>query len=283
MRLQEQGALRGGLAELPQLPALNPLQSISSFFNKTLAVAELEARKIRHDATDLVTRAVQPVLWLLVFGQVFTRSRAIPTGDVPYIDFLTPGILAQSVLFVSIFYGIAVIWERDLGILHKFLASPTPRAALVLGKALSASIRALSQAIIIYGVALILGVKLSPDPLNALGVLLITVLGAMFFSTLSLIIASLMKTRERFMGIGQVITMPLFFTSNAIYPMSIMPAWLLALAHINPLSYEVDALRALMLAGGTSVLGLGLDFAVLFAAVAIVIVIEAKLYPRVIQ
>ncbi len=158
MRLQEQGALRGGLAELPQLPALNPLQSISSFFNKTLAVAELEARKIRHDATDLVTRAVQPVLWLLVFGQVFTRSRAIPTGDVPYIDFLTPGILAQSVLFVSIFYGIAVIWERDLGILHKFLASPTPRAALVLGKALSASIRALSQALIIYVVALILGV-----------------------------------------------------------------------------------------------------------------------------
>ncbi|HTP06891.1 MAG TPA: ABC transporter permease, partial [Anaerolineae bacterium] len=171
------------------MPAINPLQAINSFFRKTLAVAELEARKIRHDSTDLITRAVQPVLWLLVFGQVFTQSRSIPTGNTPYLDFLTPGILAQSVLFISIFYGIAVIWERDLGILHKFLVSPTPRPALVLGKALSASIRALSQALIIYIVALVLGVRLSANPLHIAGVLFITILGAMFFSTLSLIIA----------------------------------------------------------------------------------------------
>jgi ABC-2 type transport system permease protein len=281
--LQEQGARRNDLASLPQLPALNPLQAIRSFIQKTLAVAELEARKIRHDSTDLITRAVQPVLWLLVFGQVFTQSRSIPTGNTPYLDFLTPGILAQSVLFVSIFYGIAVIWERDLGILHKFLVSPTPRPALVLGKALSASIRALSQALIIYILALVLGVRLSANPLHIAGVLLITIMGAMFFSTLSLIIASLMKTRERFMGIGQVITMPLFFTSNAIYPMAIMPAWLLVLARLNPLTYEVDALRALMLENGVSVLGLGLDFAVLIIAVVIAIAIESRLYPRVVQ
>ena len=92
-------------------------------------------RKLRHDPTELFTRAVQPALWLLVFGQVFTRTRAIPTGDLPYLDFMAPGILAQSVLFIAIFYGIAIIWERDLGIVHKFLVSPTPRAALVLGKA----------------------------------------------------------------------------------------------------------------------------------------------------
>jgi len=90
-----------------------------------------------HDPTELLTRAVQPALWLLVFGQVFTRIHAIPTGNVPYIDFMAPGILSQSVLFIAIFYGISVIWERDLGILHKFLVSPTPRSALVLGKAIS--------------------------------------------------------------------------------------------------------------------------------------------------
>ena len=101
-------------------------------------IAELEVRKLRHDPTELVTRAVQPALWLLIFGEVFSRIRAIPTGDVRYIDFMAPGILAQSVLFISIFYGISIIWERDLGIVHKFLASPTPRTALVLGKALSA-------------------------------------------------------------------------------------------------------------------------------------------------
>lgn len=96
---------------------------------------------MRHDSTDLITRAIQPALWLLLFGEVFTKVRAISTGDVPYLDFMAPGILAQSVLFVAIFYGIGIIWERDLGIVHKFLVSPTPRGALVLGKALSAGVR----------------------------------------------------------------------------------------------------------------------------------------------
>jgi ABC-2 type transport system permease protein len=220
-------------------------------------------------------------LWLLVFGEVFTRVRAIPTGNVPYIDFMAPGILAQSVLFIAIFYGIAIIWERDLGIVHKFLASPTPREALVLGKALSAGVRGLTQAVIIYALALLLGVNMNWSPLALAGVLVTVLLGAAFFSTLSLIIACLVKTRERFMGIGQVLTMPLFFASNAIYPISMMPAWLQVVSHANPLTYEVDALRALMLAGGTSVNGLGLDFGILVAATVIMVVIGGRLYPNV--
>jgi ABC-2 type transport system permease protein len=141
-----------------------PLGALLDFLGKTLTIAEWEVRKLRHDPTDIVMRAVQPLLWILVFGEVFTRVRAIPTGGRPYLDFMAPGILAQSVLFLSIFYGIAVIWERDLGVIHKFLASPTPRGALVLGKALSAGLRALPQAIIIYLIALVLGVPLSYDP-----------------------------------------------------------------------------------------------------------------------
>jgi hypothetical protein len=86
-------------------------------------------------------KAVPPALWLLVFGEVFTKVRAIPTGGLRYLDFMAPGILLQSVLFIAIFYGIAVILERDLGIVHKLLATPTPRAALVLGNGLSAGIR----------------------------------------------------------------------------------------------------------------------------------------------
>jgi ABC-2 type transport system permease protein len=194
---------------------------------------------------------------------------------------MAPGILAQSVLFVAIFYGIAVIWERDLGIVHKFLASPTPRAALVLGKALSASLRSLSQMLIIYALAWLLGVDLNWNPLALVGVLCAVILGAALFSTLSLIIASLVKTRERFMGIGQVLTMPLFFASNAIYPIAIMPLWLQVVAHANPLTYEVDALRALMLTGGVSAFGLGADFTVLLVAVTMMVMIGGRLYPRV--
>jgi ABC-2 type transport system permease protein len=249
--------------------------------DKTLIIAELEVRKLRHDPTELITRAVQPALWLLVFGEVFTRVRAIPTGGLRYIDFMAPGILAQSVLFIAIFYGIAIIWERDLGIIHKFLASPTPRAALVLGKALSAGVRGLSQVIIIYVLALLLRVDLSWNPLALVGVLVAVVLGAACFSTLSLIIACLVKTRERFMGIGQVLTMPLFFASNAIYPITIMPSWLRVIARINPLTYEVNALRTLMLTSGVNPHGLALDFGVMLGATALLVIIGSRLYPRV--
>ncbi len=271
-----------GWAKPSSAPRIPPFRAITSFISKTFVIADLEARKLRHDPTELVTRAVQPVLWLLVFGQVFTRTRAIPTGNVPYIDFMAPGILAQSVLFIAIFYGIAVIWERDLGIVHKFLVSPTPRAALVLGKALSAGVRAFVQALIIYILALLLGVKANFNPLYLLGVLTVVLLGAAFFSTFSLIIACLVKTRERFMGIGQVLTMPLFFASNSIYPLSIMPGWLQVISKVNPLTYEVDALRTMMLKGVTSAFGLGLDFAVLVGATLILVLIASALYPRVV-
>jgi ABC-2 type transport system permease protein len=260
----------------------NPFALVTAFVSKTLAITGLEIRKLRHDFTELITRAVQPVLWLLLFGAVFSRAQIIPTGGLPYLDFMVPGILGQSALFVSIFYGVAVIWERDLGIINKFLVSPTPRAALVLGKALSAGVRSISQALIIYVLALVLGVKLNWNPLALLGVLSAVVLGAALFSTFSLIIACLVKTRERFMGIGQLLTMPLFFASNAIYPITLMPDWLRVISRINPLSYLVDALRTLMLQNGVSTFGLGTDFAVLFGTTVMLILIGARLYPRVV-
>jgi len=250
---------------------------------KTLTIVSLEVRKLRHDSTELVTRAVQPALWLLIFGEVFTQVRAIPTGNLRYIDFMAPGILAQSVLFIAIFYGIAIIWERDLGIIHKLLVSPTPRTALVLGKALSAGVRGLTQAVIIYLLALMLGVSVDWSPLALLGVFAAVVLGSALFASFSLIIACVVKTRERFMGVGQLLTMPLFFASNAIYPIAIMPVWLQYIARVNPLTYEVDALRALMLDGGTSIYGLGPDFGVLLAGTIILVVLGGKMYPNVVR
>jgi ABC-2 type transport system permease protein len=278
---QEQGVLPVDLDSTLSAPKVGVAGWIANFANKTLVIAELEVRKLRHDPTELITRAAQPALWMLVFGEVFSRVRAIPTGNFSYIDFMAPGILAQSVLFISIFYGIAIIWERDLGIVHKFLVSPTPRTALVLGKALSAGVRAVSQAVIIYALSLLLGVKLSWDPASLLGIVLVIIMGAALFSTFSLIIACIVKTRERFMGIGQVLTMPLFFASNAIYPISIMPGWLKVIAHVNPLTYEVDALRTLMLVGGTSAYGLTFDFTVLISSIIVLVLIGAKLYPTV--
>lgn len=93
---------------------------------RVIAMCAVELQKLRHDRTELYTRAVQPALWLLIFGQTFTRIKAIPTGGIPYIDYLAPGIIAQSAMFIAIFYGIQIIWERDAGILNKLLVTPTP-------------------------------------------------------------------------------------------------------------------------------------------------------------
>jgi len=254
--------------------------ALESFVTQTFAVAAAEVQKLRHDPLELLTRAVQPVLWLMLFGEVMARVRGVAPGNIPYLDYLAAGILAQSALFVAIFYGISAIWERDLGVLQRYLVSPAPRAALVLGKALSAGVRGLSQAIIVYILAWLLGVSLDFNPLNILGVAAAIVLGSGLFATLSLIIACIVKTRERFMGIGQVLTMPIFFASNAIYPLSLMPDWLRAVSHANPLTYEVDILRTLMLRKGLSDYGLALDFAVLAAASAVLVAVAARMYRR---
>ena len=254
-----------------------------AFLRKALTIAELEVRKLRHDPTDVFMRTVQPALWLLVFGETFTHIRVISTGKESYLQFMSPGILAQSILFLSIFYGIQIIWDRDMGIVHKFLASPTPRAAIVLGKALSAGARALPQGIIIYALALLLGVRMNWNPLALLGVIVMVMLAAACFSTFSLVIACLLKTRDRVMGIGQVLTMPLFFASNAIYPISFMPGWLQVIARVNPLSYQVDALRALMVTGEASVNGLVVDYGVTILITTALILLAARLYPRIVQ
>ncbi|WP_327224158.1 ABC transporter permease [Streptomyces platensis] len=244
---------------------------------RVVAMCVVELQKLRHDRTELYTRAVQPALWLLVFGETFTRLHAIPTGGTPYIDYLAPGIIAQSAMFIAIFYGIMIIWERDAGILTKLLVTPTPRSALIAGKAFAAGVKALIQAVVVIVIAALLGVAMTWNPLRLLAVAVAVVLGSAFFSCLSMTIAGIVLTRDRLMGIGQAITMPLFFASNALYPVAIMPGWLQTVSMINPLSYQVDALRGLLL--GTHA-HLALDYTVLVAAAALGIAAASSLLGR---
>jgi ABC-2 type transport system permease protein len=272
-------------AEPPAPRLVPPYQApaLARFFTESSVIAQMELIKILRDPTELFTRAVQPLLWLVIFGQVFSRVRGIPTGNVSYLAYMTPGILAQSVLFAAIFYGIAVIWERDLGIVHKLLVSPAERVSLVFGKAISAGFRGATQAIIIYLIAVAMHVAMQWKLLSILGMFLAVVLGSATFATFSLIIACLVKSRERFMGIGQVLTMPLFFASNAIYPLALMPDWLKDVSRANPLTYLVDALRGLMIQGGQSVHPLGWDFAVMAAIFAGLCALAARLYPTLVR
>ena len=257
---------------------MNNIQRIAS---SSLTIAEMEARKIRHDSTELWMRCVQPALWLLIFGEVFNAIRGLAPGGYSYIQYIAPGVLAQSVLFVAIFYGITIVWERDVGLLTKLLSTPSPRLSVVVGKALSAGVRGIFQGIMIFALALIIGVNLRLDPLDVLGVLIVVVLFAMCFASLSMTLASFLKTRDRMMGIGQAITIPLFFGSNAIYPVSLMPQWLQVISAYNPLSYVVDAMRSMLLTGDYS--GLPVDILALVAATVFFIACAAVMLKRLIE
>jgi len=252
-------------------------RSVSSAFT----IAEMEARKIRHDSTELWMRTIQPALWLLIFGEVFNTIRGLAPGGFSYIQYIAPGVLAQSVLFIAIFYGITIVWERDVGLLTKLLSTPSPRISVVVGKALAAGVRGIFQGIMIFALALIIGVNLRFDLLDIAGVLVVSVLFAMCFASLSMTLASFLKTRDRMMGIGQAITMPLFFASNAIYPISLMPAWLQTISVYNPLSYVVDGMRSMLLTGDYS--QVPLDIAVLLATTVIFILCASALLKRLIQ
>jgi ABC-2 type transport system permease protein len=234
-----------------------------------LAMVELELRRLRHDRTEIYTRAIQPILWLVVYGTIMSSTRAIPTEGVSYLAFITPGVLLQSTVFVSVFYGLTIVWERDTGILKKLLVAPVPRYATVVGKTIASGVRALFQALIIAPVALLLGVKFIPNPLNFLVALVVLFLVSGGFAAISILVASFMKTRERFMGIGQAIIMPLFFGSSALYPIKMMPALLQHFAVLNPMTYAVDAVRGLMISG---------DLSHLLRDIAAIVVFDALMF-----
>jgi ABC-2 type transport system permease protein len=255
--------------------------SLKKYFSSALVITELELRKIKHDQTQIWLRVVQPALWLAVFGVTFSKIRAIPTGNLTYLQFMTPGVLAQSVLFVAIFYGITVVWERDLGLLNKLLSTPAPRSAIVFGKALSAGVRGVFQAAAVLLLALVMRIEIILTPLSVVSVLFIIILCGMCFSSISMALASLFRSRERMMGVGQAITMPLFFASNAIYPLCIMVGWLKALAIGNPLSYIVDAIRALLITGDLS--SVGTDVLILTISTAVLVALASLSFRRVLS
>jgi ABC-2 type transport system permease protein len=265
-----------GSAEL-RLKSL--LAGLERLRNGSAAMGWAELRKLRHDHLDIFTRSVQPLLWLFIFGTALRRNRALSGGFHDYRAYLAPGVMAQAALFISIFFGLAVIWERDVGQLQRLLATPIPRLGIVLGKATGAGIRALTQAVVLLAVLAVAGIAIRWNPLDVLGALVLLVLGTGGFACLSMILASLVRTRERFMGIGQLVMMPLFFASSALYPLAIMPEWLRVVARINPLTYEVHGMRQLLVgisAGGT----LWIDFAVGSFFLVAAAGIAAKTYPR---
>jgi ABC-2 type transport system permease protein len=219
------------------------------------AMVELEFRRVFHDPTEMITRAIQPILWLVVFGGVMARAGVfsnIIKSD--YITYVTPGVILQSATFIALAYGIMLVFERESGLLKRLLASPISRLNIIVGRSLAGAIRGSIQYLIIIPLAFLIGAHITPSLINlTLGYIFITY-GLIGFTSISIAIASILKTRERFMGIIGAITMPLFFASNALYPIEVMPAWVKVIADYNPLTYIISGLRNLLIYNSLNIL-----------------------------
>jgi ABC-2 type transport system permease protein len=245
----------------------------------TFAMAQAEMRKLRHDHLDIFTRSVQPLLWLFIFGTALSHTRVLSVGNLDYRAYLAPGVMAQAAMFIAIFFGLAVIWERDVGQLQRLLATPLSRTSIVLGKAAGACVRALVQAVLLLIVLAVARIGLAWSVPGVIGALAMLMLGTAAFACMSMLLAAAVKERERFMGIGQLIMMPLFFASSALYPIAVMPVWLRAIARANPLTYEVQGLRQMLVGvGGRGVVWL--DFLVVGAFFAAMLAAATRAYPK---
>lgn len=210
----------------------------------------------------------QPLLFLLAlgfgFGPIFQQA-----GRGNYIQFLTPGIIAMSVLFTSLFSGIEIIWDRQFGFLKETLAAPVSRLEIMTGRTLGGATVAIFQGVVVLIVSFAVGFR--PYSLTALPLAFIFMfLIALFFTAFGTAIASLLEDMQGFQLIMNFMVMPLFFLSGALFPLAGLPKILNIIVRIDPLSYGVDGLRASL----SKVAHLGLMTDLIFLSVGVVILLS---------
>jgi ABC-2 type transport system permease protein len=170
-------------------------------------------------------------------------------GTGSYLAFMTPGIILMTVLFGGVFAGMSIVWDRRIGYLEKLLAAPISRAAIPLGKMVASAIQGGFQGLLILLIALGLGVRFATGIPGAIFALFVAMVFSFILSGFSLALASQIKSQETLMALVNFFTMPLMFTSNALFPKEAMPSWLAAVAQVNPVTHAVTPIREVLLFG----------------------------------
>ena len=234
--------------------------------NAMVAVWRREFIVFRREVSRVISSIVSPLMWLFLFGGGL--SSTVQVGGESYQSFIFPGIVVMATLFTSTFYGVYIIWDRKIDVLKAVLVAPVSRVAIFFGKVLGGCTDALLQSVVLLVVGLFF---VSYSPLGLLAALGIVLLTSIAFTALGLAIGAFFESLEGFQLIGTFVVFPLFFLSGALYPLDNIPSWLRVLSHADPVTYAVDALRAVML--GTSAIPLPLDLAVLagFAATTVLV------------
>ncbi|MDE1975543.1 MAG: ABC transporter permease [Patescibacteria group bacterium] len=218
----------------------------------------------------------QPVVFLVAlgfgFGPVFAKA-----GGGNYIQFLSPGIIAMSIMFTAVFSGIELIWDKQFGFLKETLVAPVSRIWIMLGRTLGGATTAFLQGVIVFVITVAIGFR--PDIAYVLPALLFMFGIALVFTAFGTAIASTMEDMQGFGLIVNLVNMPLFFLSGALFPLTSAPVWIQWIAFVNPLSYGVDGLRgALALVAQYS---LWTDFIVLYGVAVLFVALGGWLFERI--
>ncbi|MFA5127981.1 MAG: ABC transporter permease [Patescibacteria group bacterium] len=220
-----------------------------------------QIKRYLRSKSRIVGSLAQPLLFLLAmgygFGSVYQKA-----GEGNYLNFLAPGIIGMSILFTSVFSGMEVIWDRQFGFLKETLVAPMSRLSIMIGRTLGGATVATLQGVIVMFIAMLFGFH-PVSWLMIIPAILIMFLVSLLFTSLGTMIASLLDDMQGFQLIMNFLVMPLFFLSGALFPLDGLPAALAIIAQIDPLSYGIDALRALLIGAGHY--GLTMDFIVLGA------------------
>ncbi len=219
-------------------------------------------KKVLRNPILLFFSLLQPIIFLVLFTQLFTKFAAVPglfPPGITYLAYATPGILLQNGFSSALQSGTSIVDELNSGMLEKMLVTPVNRSAILLGRLLSDAFRVVVQSAIILVLAYLLGFNVATGAGGIAVMLVIIAFFGLAWSGISLAIGLRTRSAETVFGIGGFLTFPLLFMSTALVPIKAMPDWISSVSNLNPISYAVNAVRGLSLPSA-SLSGLGLSY-----------------------
>jgi ABC-2 type transport system permease protein len=217
-------------------------------FSDTYTIFWREIKRYSKSRSGVLIRLIQPAIWIIVIGNTFAGTEPLIQSvgfEGKYIEFMAPGVIILTAIFTSIFGGVNTLWDRRYGFMNKALSSPISRSSIALGKMLAISLISALQASLIIGIAIAIGVSF-PNFLIIIPIMAIVILFSLGFSGISVTIAATAKSQETFWGMINLLGMPLFMISPALFPLELLPEWLAFAAKLNPVTYTVLLVRGMM-------------------------------------